>query len=216
MIGRKHYVISVLAILFVGIVLTCAAAQQPKVRQHETVMGNAAPPVSAQERAMVEAWQRASAPGPEHAKLAEMAGVWNCSIMVWREPADPKAEPVETKVIANREMSLGGRVLRETWTGVRMGQPFIMERMMGYDNGKKRYWLTSTDNMSTGLEVTWGKLNASGQIEFLGEFEDPGSGRTPIRQVYTMPAPGKQVVESYQVLKGKEYRFIKMTCDKGK
>lgn len=168
-----------------------------------------------EERAYVERARAAAAPGAEHALLAEMAGVWNCTMTVWREPADPEVAPVETKAMVVREMTIGGRVLDETVTANRMGQPFVARRILGFDNAKKQYWAAATNNMSTKLEIESGKLTAAGHIEFTAQFDDPSAGRTPTRTVYARPGGGKQLIESYQTLKGTEYRFIRTVCEKG-
>lgn len=189
------------------------ARQDPAPEPHEG--GPEEPSVRPEERALLERMRATAAPGPEHAKLAEMVGSWMCEIKVWREPTDPDAEPVVTKLISQREMSLGGRVLLEMATADRLGQPFVGRRMMGFDKRSGQFWSAATNNMGTGLEVEHGRLTPAGHIEYTGKFDDPGSGATPTRTVYTMPEPDRQVIESYQVLEGEEHRFIVTTCTRG-
>jgi hypothetical protein len=48
-----------------------------------------APPMSAEERAMMEAFQKAATPGPQHAALAKTAGEYQLSVTSWQAPGAP-------------------------------------------------------------------------------------------------------------------------------
>lgn len=112
--------------------------------------------VSEEQQAMMEAWTNAMTPGDEHAWLGEMAGTWNVESTMWMEPG---ADPMVTEGTVEREMILGGRVLRETFSSTMMGQPFEGVAHMGYDNVTGTYWVTWIDNMSTALYTGEGECN---------------------------------------------------------
>ena len=49
------------------------------------------PPMSAEEKAMMEAYTKAGTPGPEHAALARPAGTYALKIRSWGRPDAPPA-----------------------------------------------------------------------------------------------------------------------------
>lgn len=160
-------------------------------------------------------WRRAAMPGAEHTKLAQLEGIWKCRMTALPDPTDASAQPIENTVFIEREMSLGGRVLTETWASQRFGRPYVARRMTGYDTLAGEYWSVSVDNMSTRVESERGKLAQDGRIEFRGEFLDPNSGVTPRRALYAFPREGKHEMEWYQTIGGKEYKFLHFRCEKG-
>lgn len=100
--------------------------------------------------AEMAAWQEAMTPGPQHQKLAAMAGEWNLDLTMWMEPG---AEPMKLPSTASRRMTFGGRHLEEEVSGEFMGSPFLGRGVTGYDNASGKWWTTWIDNQSTGLMV---------------------------------------------------------------
>jgi hypothetical protein len=149
------------------------------------------PEMSAEEAAMMEAWQKAMTPGPEHAALAEMAGTWKFTNTMWMDPAD---DPVVTEGTAVRTMLLGGRVLEEKVSSEVMGQPFEGIGQTGYDNVTGEYWSTWFDNMSTGLMTlhgTWDEATDTGTFE--GQAADPMTGgMKKVRMVSQIDENGRE------------------------
>ncbi len=129
--------------------------------------------ISAEDAATMQAMMDSMTPGPEHAALAEMAGVYDMSVTMWG-PSSP--EPLTTTGTAERAMILGGRVLQEKVTAEFMGLPFEGEARTGYDNVTDTYWSTWIDNMSTGLNSSTGKKLDDGTMEFVGEAPNPMAG----------------------------------------
>lgn len=159
--------------------------------------------------AMLAAWQAASHPGDPHAMLADQVGRWRADATLWMEPG---GEPTEASYSIEREMELGGRVLHEAWSGSFMGQAFHGIGRTGYDNVTDRYWATWTDNMSTGLMVTYGERRDDGSVEMSGRFANPLTGN-PVhtRIVWSFPDDGTEVMESFEKRGDEEFMNMKMT-----
>lgn len=132
----------------------------------------AAPAMTPEQQAMMEAMMKAGIPGEQHAWLATMAGSWEFSGTFWMGPGGP-----ETKSTGSVERTLmhGGRVLVETVKSEFDGQPFEGQGLMGYDNVTARYWSTWTDNMMTGLMTATGTCD-SGKCSFEMKGSDPVTG----------------------------------------
>jgi hypothetical protein len=129
--------------------------------------------MSAEDAAMMQAMMESMTPGPEHAALAERAGVYTMNVTMW----DPSAPEPETLTgTAERTMMFGGRVLQEKVKAEIMGMPFEGEARTGYDNVTDTYWSTWMDNMSTGLSSSTGKRLEDGSLELVGEVPNPMEG----------------------------------------
>lgn len=134
-----------------------------------------------QEQAVWAAFEASMTPGDPHAMLAEQTGKFTATVKSYE---DPSGEPQVSESTVVRTMELGGRVLREEWSGTVMGMPFTGIGRTGYDNVTDRYWSTWTDNISTGLFVAYGEQLDDGRLEFIGEMPDPMSGgMVPTRSV---------------------------------
>ena len=129
--------------------------------------------MSAEEAAMMEAWQASMTPGPEHAHLAEMVGDYDMVVTMWE---DPDGEPEIFTGTASRSMILDGRVLHEDVESEVMGQKFHGEARVGYDNVTDEYWSTWVDNMSTGLYWARGEQKEDGTVVMMGKAPDPMAG----------------------------------------
>jgi hypothetical protein len=136
------------------------------------------PEMSPEMQAMMEAWQKAGTPGPEHQRLAAGAGTWKATVRSWMGSPEPTVS--EAKV--ERKMILDGRVLTDHWQGNMMGMAFVGHGMTGYDNARKKYWSTWNDNMSTGVMVAWGAWDESAKaVVFEGEVSNPMAGGAPMK-----------------------------------
>src|SRR5512138_2680848 len=129
-----------------------------------------APQMSAEEKAMMEAWAKAATPGKQHQWLAAKAGQWDLSGRFWNDPSKP---PTETKGSVERFLMLGGRVLSEKAKSPGfMGQDFEGFGLMGFDNVSQEFWTTWSDTMGTGLMVSKGSCDDKGACTFQGEYAD--------------------------------------------
>lgn len=174
---------------------------------------DAAPEISAGQKATMAAYEAAAATGPAHAALARMAGSYDLAIKSWNTPT---GEPTLESGTATRRMTLGGRVMVEEMQASMMGQAFTGFGMHGYDNVTGKHWSTWNDNLSTGLMVSEGACDEAGTCTFTGTWNDPVS-RQPVTarmtsrwtsdtvEVFEMYGPGPD---------GKETRMMEITYTK--
>ena len=162
---------------------------------------------------MMEAYQKAGAPGAEHQRMADIAGTYDLSIKSWHGPG---AEPTTDNGTATRKMIMGDRVLVEEVSSQMMGQPFTGHAMSGYDNVSKKYWSTWIDSMSTGVMTSEGTCDASMACSFTGTYNDAMSGQPKTvrmtsrwtdasTEVFEMHGPGPD---------GKEMKMMEITYRK--
>jgi hypothetical protein len=126
------------------------------------------------QKAMMEAWMKASTPGDAHKKLDGMVGTWDVTVKSWMAPGQPPAESTGTAV---NQWVLGNRWMEEKFTGSFMGMPFQGIGYTGYDNVKKQYVGTWMDNMSTAVMVSSGKGGSGNTYEFTSSMDDPMTGK---------------------------------------
>ena len=172
------------------------------------------PPMTPEQKAEMEAYMKAGAPGPQHQALAATAGTYDMKIRTWHEPGGPA---MEDKGTATRTMTLGGRVLQEEVSSSMMGTPFTGHGMMGYDNVTGKYWSTWNDSMSTGLFVSEGTCDASGKTcTFTGSSNDPiKKGPVKMRMTTRWPSPTSEIFEMHGPGKdGKEMKVMEITYTK--
>ena len=157
---------------------------------------HAAPQMSAEDQAMMEAYQKAGTPGAEHKRLAESAGSWKSTVRMWMAPGEPQV----SEATSTREMILDGRVMTERFEGNMMGMPFVGHGMTGYDNVRKAYWSTWNDSMSTGIMMSWGRWDeAEKALVFDGEMSNPMTGQpSKVRILVRHPEAGKEVMEMWE------------------
>lgn len=195
---------------FAGFVLTTALLLAVPAIAEEP---GAPPEMTPEQRAEMEAYMKAGAPGPEHAMLAGTAGTYDVAVKMWHDPGAP---PEESKATATRTMDLDGRVLVERFEGSMMGTPFTGLGQTGFDNVSKEYWSTWMDSMSTGMMVAKGSCDEKHTCSFTGSWNDaikkgPVSMRirsrwtSPTTEHFEMYGPGKD---------GKEMKMMEMTYTK--
>jgi hypothetical protein len=100
----------------------------------------------------------ASNPGPEHERLAKLAGTWETSTKF----EGPGMEAEESKGESKLSVVLGGRFLREEDTGTMMGQPYTSLKFWGFNNGSKKY------------ESVWMYTGGTAMMTMTGESKDEG------------------------------------------
>jgi hypothetical protein len=175
--------------------------------------GGEAPQLTPEQKAEMEAYQKAGTPGEPHKALAATAGTYTIKTKSWSEPGAPAMEESGT---ATRTMALDGRVLVEDVQSTMMGAPFTGHGMTGYDNVTGKYWSTWNDSMSTGLMVSHGKCDAKQSCTFTGSWNDAVKKRqvtsrmttrwtSPTTEIFEMYGPGKD---------GKEMKMMEITYTK--
>jgi hypothetical protein len=174
-----------------------------------------APEMSAEQKAMMEAYMKAATPNEHHQHLAEMAGTWKTSNKMWMSPG---AQPSESTGTCENKMILGDRYLHQECSGQDMGMgPFQGMGITGYDNVKKQYEATWVDNMGTAVTMATGKGDASGKVyTFTGTYPDPVTGKDKkFRWVSHMVDANNMTFEFYDHgPNGKEYKSMEMTYTK--
>jgi hypothetical protein len=112
-------------------------------------------------------------PGEHHARLEEMVGIWKMAGTSWMAPG---AEPMSWEGVAEKEMILGGRFLREEVKSEMMGMPFNGIGIVGYDNVQDKYMWYWIDDMSTGMMMSDGTADETGKVvTLLGKYMDPAT-----------------------------------------
>ena len=193
--------IRTLALLSLPLALICA----PPVLAQE-----GAPPMSAEEQAMMEAFQQAGTPGAPHAAIAKSAGDYTLVVKSWHAPGAPPSNDTGT---ATRRMILGGRVLVEEVSSMMMGQPFTGYGLHGYDNVSGKFWGTWNDSMSTGVMVTEGTCDDQGACNFTGGWNDPiTKGKVSARMTTRWTDANNEVFEMFGPgPDGKEMKMMEIT-----
>lgn len=169
----------------------------------------APPEMNAEMQAMMAAWEKAGAPGPQHAQLAEQFfGTWNTKQSMWMDPA---GEPSQDTGKATSTAIFGGRQVRMDFEGNAMGDTFSGVGYTGYDNVTGRYHSTWTDSMSTGMMLMHGDYDvATKTYTFRGEMADPmkPGAKTPLRNVIRIVDADHHVFEMHETHDGKEARTM--------
>jgi Protein of unknown function (DUF1579) len=103
---------------------------------------------SASEKAMMEAWQKASTPGEPHKKLDALVGTFDAKV---RSTVDPSKPPEDSTGTSVNTWVLGGRYVQQEFDGSFMGEPFNGIGYTGYDNVQKKYLSVWMDTAGTGM-----------------------------------------------------------------
>jgi hypothetical protein len=153
-------------------------------------------PMSAEQKAAMEAWAKFATPAEGHKPLAGMVGTWDAEVTSWMDPGQP---PTKSKGTSENRMVLGGRWVESKFTGDMMGQPFEGLGYTGYDNYKKKYIGTWQDNMSTAIMLSEGTLDAAGKVmTSTSTMDDPMTGRkADIKMTTTIVDPDHHVFEMW-------------------
>ena len=127
------------------------------------------------EKAAMEAMQKAATPGEAHKKFEAVVGTFDTKVKTWMDPSKP---PEESTGSSENTWVLGNRYVQMKYQGTMMGQPFTGMGYQGYDNVTKKYVGTWMDSMGTGIMMTTGHADKSGKtITMTGSAADPVSGK---------------------------------------
>ena len=139
-----------------------------------------------------------AATAPEHEALKPFEGTFRSEVKMWMGPEEPM---VSTGTIVN-EFDLGGRFLRQTYTGDPNDGPFPSFEGRGYwgfNSVTKRFEGFWIDNASTIMQYESGELDESGKVwTMVGEMPNPQSGGTmKKRSVITLEDDDHHTMEMY-------------------
>ena len=128
------------------------------------------------EKAMMEAWQKAAAPGEAHKKLEPFVGNFDARVQMW---SDPSKAPEESTGTMTSTWVLGNRFVQQNYEGTFMGQPFNGIGYVGYDNTAKKIQSIWMDSAATGMMWMTGNADAGGKVVTAkGSMSDPMSGKS--------------------------------------
>lgn len=168
------------------------------------------PEMSAEEKAMMEAWAKMSEVRAEHKQLEYFVGKWNEKISMWMEPGKPAQESVGT---ATQTSMFGGRFVEMKHEGTWQGQPHIGHGLTGFDNLRGEFVSQWIDNMSTGIWLSYGSYDAATKTyTFKGEMDDfmKAGAKVPVRDVVRIVDDKNYVFEWYETRDGKEAKTMQI------
>jgi len=162
---------------------------------------------AAREKAMMEAWMKASSPNDRHKAMEPMVGTFNVKVKSWMAPGAPV---MESTGVSENTWALGGRYVQMAFKGSFMNMPFEGIGFTGYDNMKKQYTSYWIDNMSTWGMNTVGKWDAATKsMTFLGTSPDPMTGKdTKVKEKITVTDNNNHLMEMWSA--GPDGKMFKM------
>jgi hypothetical protein len=152
--------------LAAAVLLSAGALAQEKAAKGK----KAAPP---DEKAMMEAMQKAGTPGEAHKKLEAIVGTFDTKVKMWM---DPSKAPEESTGSSENTWVLGNRYVQMNYQGTFMGQPFSGIGYQGYDNVQKKYVGTWMDSASTGIMTSTGTMTGN-VVKTTATMPDPMTGK---------------------------------------
>ncbi|MEO8219039.1 MAG: DUF1579 domain-containing protein [Acidobacteriota bacterium] len=156
---KKTFLVALMLILTIAVPLF---AQEPKKE------------MSADEKAMMEAWVKYMTPGSAHKMLDPMVGTFDAKTTMWMAPGAP---PMTSMGVSTNHWVLGNRYMQQDFSGNFQGMPFMGVGYTGYDNGKKQYFGSWMDNMSTGVMTSTGNTTDGKTWNFKSTSTDPMTGK---------------------------------------
>lgn len=175
-----------------------------------------APAMSAEEKAMMEAWMKAATPGDMHKMLNPFVGNWSVTVKMWEKPG---AQPTESAGKAVNTWALGGRWVEQRFEGQFMGMPMQGVGYTGYDNIKKSFVSTWMDSLSTSVMMTTGTADADGKsMSFSGSMDDPMSGKAmPVKEKVRIIDADTHVMEMWNPgPDGQMFKMMEITYSRAK
>ena len=190
-------------------------ATKPKTAGAAGAKASAAPQ-KMDPQAMEAMMEKMAAPGPNHERFKKMAGEWNLTVKWTMDPSRPMQETKSTSTITTL---MDGRYSQEQSTGEMQGKPFSGLGLTGYDNVLKKYVSTWIDNMGTGIMMSHGTPDASGQVvNWTGSMMDPATGKMSAYRMVTRDVDADHhVMEMYvKGPEGKEFKTLEITYERSK
>lgn len=131
----------------------------------------AAAPLAAQETpdsAQMARMMELAQPGPEHERLASLAGDWEATF---------RMSGMSLTATAENRMIMGGRFLASTVTGSAGGMPFEGLTILGFDRGPGVYTAVGFDTFGTFYVTGAGPWDdAEDRAVLAGSYDDPVTG----------------------------------------
>jgi hypothetical protein len=147
------------------------------------------------------------APGVEHQRLAQLAGLWNVRQSLWLEAGKPAQADVGT---AQFTMVLGGRQLQQD---LRVGSstPFQGIGYTGYDNTTHTFVTSWTDVNLTDILVLRGDYDERARVyRFRGEMSGDDGLKIPMREELRIDDARHFVARYYETRDGREALVVEL------
>jgi hypothetical protein len=171
---------------------------------------------TADQQAMMAAWQKAATPGSNHKLLATLNGQWSFTTKMWMEPG---AAPETSTGTAVYTPLMDGRYIQGEYKGAFNGMPFQGLGLTGYDNVAHHFTATWADNMSTSIMLMTGTYDpATKTFTYKGDMDDvmkPGT-KVKVRQVVKVLGDDSHVMEWYESRGGKELKTMEISYTRQK
>ncbi|MFN0012254.1 MAG: DUF1579 family protein [Phycisphaerales bacterium] len=178
-----------------GLVSNPAGAEPEKKPAAPAIKAPADAVKAAADAAMMEAFMKASTPGEHHKLLEPFAGTWDCKAMFHFDESQP---PEQTSGTMKNSWVLGGRLLRQEWTGTMMGLPFEGLGYWGHDNVEGKFIGMWMDTFGTGWMTSTGDYDAKARAWTMrGSFKDPMGAAYTQRQVIASKSDKENTMEIY-------------------
>ncbi len=193
------------------LILAAVAALTASLPAQEKAKKPAAKTAPPDEKAMMEAWKKASTPGEMHKKLDDMVGTFDASVRMWMDPSQP---PEDSTAKSVNTWVLGDRFVETKHEGTMMGEPFNGIGYTGYDNVQKKYVGTWMDSAGTGMMMSTGTADPSGKVmTSTATMVDPMTGKAAkITEKVTVADNDHHVMEMWGPdMSGKNYKMMEIT-----
>jgi hypothetical protein len=164
---------------------------------------------------MMETYKKFGSPEESHKWLKRMEGKWLVEGKYWMDSLKP---PVESENSSEQEMVLGGRFLKQKYSGQMMGEEFSGIGFLGYNNISRMYESVWIDNMNTAMYFFEGNLEENGKaLVVKGEADDPIKGPMKHRYITRIIDDNTLKTEMYATFKGgKEEKMMEETYTRKK
>jgi hypothetical protein len=134
-------------------------------------------PAARDEKAAMEAWQKAMTPGEGQKRLAPMVGTFETRVRTWMD-MDPTKPPEDTAGTSVNTWVLGDRYVQMKYEGIFMGETFNGIGYTGFDNVSKKYVFAWMDTAGTGMMWSTGTIDAAGKVTTMKAMvNDPATGK---------------------------------------
>ncbi len=148
--------------------------------------------------AMMEAAAKYTEPGENHELLKRFLGNWNTEtrFFIGDQPTEPEKGTAETTWL------MEGRWLQTNSTGTMMGRTAQTFSILGYDNFKMSYVLSTVSNMDTAMHNAEGDLDPStNAMLFYGTLDEylTGEHDKMVKTVLRFPSEDKIVMEIHDL-----------------
>ena len=185
-----------------------AAAASPATAQDKSKKSGA------DEKAAMEAWQKAMTPGDGQKKLEPLVGTFDVKVRTWMDPSRPPDDTVGTSI---NTWVLGDRFVQMKYEGVFLGETFNGIGYTGYDNVSKKYVSTWMDSASTGMMWSTGSLDGK-VLTTKAMVNDPMSGKpTPLDEKLTIVDNDHHTLEMWgKAPDGKTFKMMEIQYSRKK